>query len=83
MSSEGVECHGWNNSLKSSSVSSLVSAETPVGRKDSSVAEKGEKSPPKRRMTMSMMLPEGPVIRHRYQAPPTVQTYLDKMNAEV
>lgn len=83
MSSEVDELPEWNNSLRSSSASSLVSAGTPDGRKDSSAAEKGGKSPPKRRMTMSMVLPEGPVIRHRYQAPPTVQTYLDKMNAEV
>eukprot|EP00752_Nemacystus_decipiens_P010592 g9432.t1 len=38
------------------------------------------RSPPKRRMSMSMVLPEGPVRRHRYQPPPTVHSYLNKMN---
>lgn len=34
-------------------------------------------------MSMSMVLPEGPVRRHRYQPPPTVHSYLNKMNAAV
>lgn len=41
------------------------------------------RSPPKRRMSMSMVLPEGPVRRHRYQPPPTVHSYLNKMNEAV
>lgn len=45
--------------------------------------DKKGRSSPKRRMSMSMLLPEGPVRRHRYQPPPTVHTYLNKMNSEV
>ncbi len=30
-----------------------------------------------------MVLPEGPVRRHRYQPPPTVHSYLNKMNEAV
>ncbi|CAM9838054.1 unnamed protein product, partial [Ectocarpus sp. 6 AP-2014] len=47
--------------------------------------ERGQRkarSSPKRRLSMSMVLPEGPVRRHRYQPPPTVHSYLNKMNAE-
>ncbi|CAN0126677.1 unnamed protein product, partial [Pylaiella littoralis] len=43
-------------------------------------AQRKGRSPPKRRMSMSMVLPEGPVRRHRYQPPPTVHSYLNKMN---
>lgn len=44
---------------------------------------KGGSLPKQRRMSMSIKLPEGPVRKHKYQPPPTVHSYLNKMNAEV
>lgn len=51
----------------------------PAGRR----GQKKGRSPAKRRMSMSMVLPEGPVRRHRYQPPPTVHSYLNRMNEAV
>ncbi|CAM9306496.1 unnamed protein product, partial [Hapterophycus canaliculatus] len=47
---------------------------------DARRGRKKGRSPAKRRMSMSMVLPEGPVRRHRYQPPPTVHSYLNRMN---
>lgn len=44
---------------------------------------KKSRSPGKRRISTSMVLPEGPVRRQRYQPPPTVHSYLNRMNEEV
>lgn len=79
--SGSITSGGRRSSSRGSFCSSSGTGDSKEG--DRTKPSTGKRSPPKRRMSMSIVLPEGPVRRHRYQPPPTVHSYLNKMNAEV